>query len=175
MEPGRDSRERILTMMRPAGKKLALKLGVVLLILLAALLQWQMGDGLPESPGPSGEPVQAQVVRGAEYGDREHVAEYLHLYGELPPNYLTKEEARELGWDPAEGNLWEVAPGMSIGGDRFGNREGLLPEASGRIFYECDVDYKGGFRGEDRLVYSSDGMIWYTEDHYGSFVQMYGE
>jgi len=162
-------------MMRPAGKKLILKLGVVLLIMLAALLQWQMGEGLPESPGPSGEPEQSQVVRGTDYGDREQVAEYLHLYGELPPNYLTKEEARELGWDPAEGNLWEVAPGMSIGGDRFGNREGLLPEATGRIFYECDVDYEGGFRGEDRLVYSSDGMIWYTEDHYGSFVQMYGE
>jgi len=161
--------------MRPAGKKLALKLGVALLILLAALLQGQMGEGLPDVPGPAAEPVQTAVVRGEEYGDHGQVAEYLHLYGELPPNYLTKEEARDLGWDPAEGNLWEVAPGMSIGGDRFGNREGLLPEASGRTFYECDVNYEGGFRGADRLVYSSDGWIWYTEDHYGSFVQMYGE
>ena len=67
------------------------------------------------------------VVEGEAYDTPYEVAEYIELYGELPENYLTKEEARDLGWDAREGNLWEVAPGASIGGDYFGNFEELLP------------------------------------------------
>lgn len=113
------------------------------------------------------------VVYGEPYDQAEEVALYLHLYEELPPNYLTKAEARDKGWQAREGNLWEIAPGMSIGGDRFGNREGLLPEKKGRQYYECDIDYKGGSRGPKRLVYSDDGLIFYTEDHYASFEKLY--
>ena len=114
------------------------------------------------------------VAEEGQYSAPEEVALYLHLYGHLPSNYLTKDEARELGWDSREGNLWEVAPGMSIGGDRFGNREGLLPEAQGRRWYECDVNYQGGRRGAERLCYSNDGLIYYSEDHYESFTLLYG-
>lgn len=64
---------------------------------------------------------------------------------------------------------------MSIGGDRFGNREGLLPTAKGRKYYECDIDFDGTYRGAKRIVYSNDGLIYYTEDHYESFELLYGE
>lgn len=117
--------------------------------------------------------VSAGVDYGAYYTTAEEVAEYLYTYEELPPNFITKREARDLGWDSALGNLWEVADGMSIGGDRFGNREGLLPEAQGRVWYECDVNYAGGYRGGERVVWSNDWLIYYTQDHYQSFTQLY--
>ncbi|NLC42260.1 MAG: hypothetical protein GX775_05345 [Erysipelothrix sp.] len=104
---------------------------------------------------------------------RDEVASYIHTHGELPDNYLTKQEAMDLGWVASEGNLWEVTDQMSIGGDRFGNREGLLPEAPGRIYYEADIDYEGGFRNGKRIVYSNDGLIFYTDDHYESFEVLY--
>lgn len=109
------------------------------------------------------------------YSTKHEVAEYIYLYEELPPNYLTKNEARELGWDNAKGNLWEVADGLSIGGDYFGNREGLLPEDAGRDYYEADINYEGGYRNAERIIFSNDGLIYYTDDHYESFEHLYGE
>lgn len=106
------------------------------------------------------------------YSTKEEVSLYIDTYGELPDNYLTKQEAIDLGWNSKEGNLWDVADGMSIGGDVFGNREGLLPEEKGRIYYECDIDYNGGYRNSKRIVYSNDGLIYYTEDHYESFEEI---
>ncbi len=113
--------------------------------------------------------VAADVVYGADYLDMEEVLDYLVLFEELPPNYLSKQEAYDLGWEPSEGNLWDVAYGSAIGGDRFGNREGLLPDDTNRRWYEADVNYEGGYRGGERLVYSDDGYIYYTQDHYESF------
>lgn len=108
------------------------------------------------------------------YTTKEDVGLYLHLYGCLPPNFMTKSEARALGW--SGGSLERYAPGMCIGGDRFGNREGLLPNAPGRTYYECDIDtLGGGSRGAKRIVYSNDGLIYYTSDHYASFTLLYGE
>ena len=106
-----------------------------------------------------------------QYSSKSEVGLYLYLYGKLPSNYITKKEAQNLGWVSKEGNLWEVAPGMSIGGDKFGNYEGILPE--GKKYYECDIDYRGGYRDDKRIVYSTDGYIYYTEDHYESFEQLY--
>lgn len=107
------------------------------------------------------------------YTCKEDVAAYIHEYGCLPSNYITKKEAQKLGWDSEKGNLDEAAPGRSIGGDRFGNYEELLPVKKGRTYYECDIDYEKGFRGPKRLVYSNDGLIYYTEDHYKTFEQLY--
>ena len=103
------------------------------------------------------------------YYTKDDVAEYLSVYGKLPDNYIKKSEAYDLGWDSDKGNLWEVADGMVIGGDTFGNREGLLPKKNGVKYYECDVNYNGGYRGAERIIYSSDGNIYYTDDHYESF------
>ncbi len=128
-------------------------------------------DGEEESDGPE----TGTVEESGSYTSKEEVGLYLHLYGHLPDNYITKKEAENLGWDSRAGNLWEVAPGMSIGGSRFGNYEGLLPDKKGRKYYECDIDYEGGYRGAGRIVYSDDGLIYYTEDHYKTFEQLYGQ
>ena len=107
------------------------------------------------------------------YTSMSEVAAYIHTYGHLPDNYITKSKAKKLGWNAQEGNLWEVAPGKSIGGDNFSNYEGKLPKASGRKYRECDIDYNGGTRNAKRLVYSNDGLIFYTQDHYKSYTQLY--
>lgn len=108
------------------------------------------------------------------YTTAEDVSLYLYLYEELPQNFMTKKEAKALGW--TGGSLEEIVPGMCIGGDYFGNYEGLLPQEEGRDYYECDIDTLGAeSRGAKRIVYSDDGLIYYTEDHYESFELLYGE
>lgn len=119
--------------------------------------------------------METELEENGTYTSKDEVAEYLYLYGHLPSNFITKKEAKKLGWVSNEGNLDEVAPGMSIGGDYFGNYEGLLPEAAGRDYYECDIDFDGTYRNAKRIVFSNDGLIYYTEDHYESFELLYGE
>ena len=113
------------------------------------------------------------VEKDGSYTTPEDVAEYIHTFGTLPKNFITKDEAKELGWDNKKGNLWDVAEGKSIGGDYFGNYEGLLPKAKGRKYTECDVNYEGGYRGSERIIFSNDGLIYYTNDHYQTFTQLY--
>ena len=115
------------------------------------------------------------VEKDGRYTTPEDVAEYIHTFGTLPSNFITKKEAQKLGWDNKKGNLWDVTDQMSIGGDYFGNYEGLLPEEDGRKYTECDVNYEGGYRGSERIVFSNDGLIFYTNDHYESFTLLYGE
>ena len=118
-----------------------------------------------------------EISEDGTYTDHERVALYIHTYGHLPSNYVSKDEARDAGWGSENGNLAKVLPGMSIGGDYFGNYEGLLPKKKGRKYYECDVDnnVKKGNRGAKRIIYSNDGLIYYTKDHYESFELLYGE
>lgn len=113
------------------------------------------------------------LAEDGSYTTKDEVALYLHTYGHLPDNYITRKEAQALGWDSKKGNLEDVAPGKSIGGSHYGNYEGLLPEADGRRYYECDLEYEGGYRGAKRLIYSDDGLVFYTGDHYKSFEQLY--
>lgn len=118
----------------------------------------------------------AVIDEDGHYTSKEEVALYLYTYGKLPSNFITKKEAENLGWkkkDGEAGQLHVVAPGMSIGGSSFGNYEGLLPEKKGRKYFECDINYVKGNRGAERLVYSNDGLIFYTGDHYESFEQLY--
>lgn len=100
------------------------------------------------------------------------VAAHVVKTGKLPNNFISKAEAKALGWNPKAGNLADVAPGKSIGGDIFGNAEGLLPNAPGRTWFEADINYSSGSRGADRLLYSSDGLIFKTTDHYKTFTQI---
>lgn len=116
-----------------------------------------------------------QVSESGSYTSKEEVAAYLRRYDHLPDNFITKKEAKKLGWVSSEGNLDEVAPGKSIGGDHFGNYEGALPEKKGRDYFECDIDYDGGYRGEKRIIFSDDGLIYYTQDHYQTFDLLYGD
>ena len=108
------------------------------------------------------------------YTSKDDVALYIHTYGKLPENFISKAEAEKLGW--TGGSLEKYAPGKCIGGSRFGNYEGLLPTKKGRTYTECDIDTLGQkSRGAKRIVFSNDGLIYYTEDHYESFELLYGE
>lgn len=133
-------------------------------------------DGSKPSTGDLNDPAGpgAHLDEYGTYSGKEEVAEYLHTYNDLPENFITKKEAEELGW--TGGSLEEYAPGKCIGGDRFGNYEELLPAKKGRVYYECDIDTLGAKRrGAKRIVYSNDGLIYYTDDHYESFTLLYGE
>ena len=126
-----------------------------------------------EQPPSKTETTKVQVKKGQNYSTKDEVADYIYEFKVLPPNFITKKEAEKLGWDNSKGNLWKVTNKKSIGGDSFGNMEGLLPKATGRKYYECDINYNGGYRGAERIVYSNDGVIYYTNDHYKTFKKLY--
>ena len=177
--------------------KLSLRRGLTILlvlIILAALAWWFITQNTPGSessaaapaqtlvplqptnaPSPPAEPDAAQTLdEDGVYTSKDDVALYIHLYGHLPSNFMTKKDAEQLGW--TGGSLEPYAPGMCIGGGRFGNYEGLLPKAPGRSYTECDIDTLGASsRGAKRIVFSNDGLIYYTDDHYESFTLLYGE
>lgn len=120
------------------------------------------------------EPETPALDENGSYNTKEEVALYIHQYGHLPSNYISKKEAEKLGW--SGGSLEKFAPGKSIGGSRFGNYEGILPQKDGRTYTECDIDTLGkSKRGAKRIVFSNDGLIYYTEDHYETFELLYGE
>ena len=117
---------------------------------------------------------EAAVDEDGSYTTAEDVALYIHTYGHLPSNFITKKQAEALGW--TGGSLEPFAPGKAIGGGYFGNYEGKLPDAKGRKWTECDVNTVGKkSRGAERIVFSNDGLIYYTADHYESFTLLYGE
>ena len=113
------------------------------------------------------------LTKDGHYQTMEEVAVYLTVFGKLPGNYIRKNAAEQLGWQNREGNLDEVAPGCSIGGDRFGNYEGQLPDKKGRQWYEADCYYTKGKRNAHRILFSNDGLVYYTDDHYETFTQMF--
>lgn len=119
-----------------------------------------------------------KIDENGSYTSKEDVALYIYTYKKLPKNYITKSEAKKLGWDSSKGNLGKVAKGKSIGGDVFGNYEKLLPIVKGRKYYECDIDFNGKKRNAKRIIYADDfdediGFIYYTEDHYKTFERLY--
>ena len=146
---------------------------------LAGLLQGGFDATAPESTTLPTVSTTAQsgvdlLDISGSYTSKDEVALYIHQYGKLPDNFITKAEARKLGWE--SGTVEVYAPGKCIGGDRFGNYEGLLPDAPGRVWTECDIDTLGGSsRGAKRIVFSNDGLIYYTHDHYKTFDLLYGE
>ena len=153
-------------------KRLVKLIATALLLAAAALFCFQYFY-VPQNPD---EPLPQETISyEGTYTSKEDVALYIYTYGELPSNFVTKNEAAKMGWKASEGNLQKVCKGCSIGGDSFGNREGLLPSKKGRKYYECDIDYKGGSRNAKRIIYSNDGLVYYTEDHYQTFELLYGE
>lgn len=137
--------------------------------------QEQPREQEPQSGQETVEESEAEALDpSGSYTSCEEVALYLQTYGKLPGNFITKAKAKELGWEG--GSLEPYAPGMCIGGDKFGNYEGKLPKAKGRTYHECDIDTLGAkSRGAKRIVYSNDGLIYYTKDHYENFVLLYGD
>lgn len=127
------------------------------------------------TPKPTKAPTptkKAAIDKDGWYYSKDEVALYIHTYGCLPSNYITKKEAENLGW--SGGSVQKYKKGAAIGGSVFGNYEGLLPKKNGRTYYECDIDTNGkSSRGAKRIIYSNDGLIYYTDDHYESFTQLY--
>lgn len=158
-------------------------IGVLLLVLLLGLGEY-MGilpegtaaqlDQTPEvTLSASNAEVTPTPLPDGPVIDPQSIADYLFAHGKLPDNFITKAQAQQLGWDSSRNDVSDVAPGMSIGGDRFGNYEGLLPKAKGRQYYEADCYYTGGNRNAHRIVFSNDGLVFYTSDHYETFVEMF--
>ena len=156
-------------------KLLSLLLTLALVLSLTACLAPTSNTVPPGSSTTAAtQTAEALLDRGGSYTTKEDVALYIHQYGCLPRNFLTKSEAQSLGWK--SGALEPYAPGHCIGGDTFHNREGLLPSAPGRIYTECDIETMGGgSRGAKRIVFSNDGLVYYTSNHYTSFTLLYGE
>ena len=128
----------------------------------------------PATPMPAPAATESPVIYGQVYDTKDEVALYIHLYGELPPHFITKEAAQKLGWDGGEVEYYRR--GAAIGGDQFGNFQGLLPRKRGRTYYECDIGTVGKkSRGAKRIIFSNDGLVYYTGDHYESFTLLYGE
>ena len=132
-------------------------------------------DAEPEEPqaqeqqAPAAEESLQEIDEDGSYTTKEDVALYIHIYGKLPSNFITTKQAEKLGWNG--GSLEPYAPGKCIGGGYFGNYEGILPDGN---YKECDIDTLGKKkRGAKRLIYSDDGRIYYTDDHYESFTQLY--
>ena len=145
------------------------------LLLVAGIFVFLKLSGFSIEPGEPVPAVEVKIAEDGHYDSRDDVALYIHTYNKLPSNYVTKKEAKKMGWNSSKGNLRKVCEGCSIGGDIFTNVQEILPVKKGRIYYECDIDYEGGKRNAKRIVFSDDGLIFYTEDHYTSFVQLYGE
>lgn len=119
------------------------------------------------------DPYQEPLDEDEYYTSETDVATYLIEYRTLPDNFITKKEAKSKGW--TGGSLEEYGEDLCIGGDYFGNYEGNLPKVKGRKYYECDIDTMGAKkRGAKRIIYSDDGQIYYTDDHYESFTLIYG-
>ncbi len=125
------------------------------------------------TPEPDGGGITPTPVPEGPITDPRSIADYLFSHGmRLPDNFITKNEARSLGWDSRENYVSDVAPGKSIGGDHFGNYDEKLPVGKGISYREADCYYTKGKRNAYRVIYSSDGRVWYTEDHYNTFVEL---
>lgn len=151
------------------NKKIRQSLSILISLLLSVGLLvgcTQVNDYQPSSA--------STIVETQSYTSKDEVASYIHQFQHLPPNYITKKEAMKLGWK-TKGTLDQVAPGKSIGGDYFGNYEKKLPVQPNRQYRECDIDYQSGNRNSKRIIYSNDGNIYYTADHYKTFEHLYGD
>lgn len=161
---------------RKAAALIALLLAAVLL--LAGCGKNTADQSRTTEPEATATPVATQAAEAAPAEktgpiiEPQAIADYLFEHGELPDNFLTKEEAQALGWDSRYNYVSDVAPGMSLGGDYFGNYQGQLPKIKGRKYFEADCYYTEGKRNECRIIYSNDGYVWYTDDHYNTFTEL---
>lgn len=145
---------------------------IFLLLVGAAFIIWGIVKLVDESKLRNDSEIAEYTLSEtdiAQLTSENRVIEFVRENGYLPEYYMTKGEARKQGWIAAQGNLCRVLPGKAIGGDRFGNREGLLPDKKGRTWYEADLNYDCGRRGAHRLLYSNDGLIYVSRDHYKTF------
>ena len=161
-------------------KRRIISILLILAILATSLLSVSCGNLSVRRPQPEQKQEQTSekkedsvIDEKGSYTSKEDVALYLWTYRKLPSNFITKNEAQKLGWNG--GGLDKYSKGKCIGGDKFGNREGILPK--NHKYIECDIDTLGKKdRGAKRIVFADDcSLIYYTEDHYSTFELLYGE
>ena len=122
------------------------------------------------TPTPTPSAKDAAALAAAQ-----ELVNYLDENGCLPERFITKKEAQDLGWDSSYNYVSDVAPGKALGNNHYGNYQGLLPDAKGRKWQECDCAYVKGKRDAYRLIYSNDGLYYFTADHYNTFTQLFPE
>ncbi|AOF01100.1 ribonuclease Ba [Serratia marcescens] len=155
------------------NKRILLAIVIAVVIAVFSALRGNEHRAIGGNPAVTQAPASAGQPQSIDrLTQQQTVVSYLQQHQRLPDYYVTKKQAREQGWDPRSGNLCSVLPGKAIGGDRFSNREGQLPTAGGRVWREADINYQCGRRGADRLLYSSDGLIFVTRDHYKNFIRV---
>ncbi len=146
---------------------------VAVFVLLVAAIMLLTGCAANASGNKNQNYTKQEAAASEALDEAQRIADYIFENGKLPDNFIRKQEAERLGWDSRYNYVSDVAPGKSIGGDRFGNYEERLPVVQGRKYYEADCWYRGGKRNAYRIIYSSDGHVWYTGDHYSTFVELF--
>jgi len=151
-------------------KKIISAIAVILIAILGCLFGSDAISDSNSSNLSTNNITNVSVVESGEYVSAFEVAAYIKQFHKLPSNYITKKEAQSYGWQG--GPLKEYAPGKSIGGDVFTNRQGILPHSK-KKYIECDIDANGTSRGPKRIVYSTENYrVYYTEDHYNTFTEI---
>ncbi|MFV0604455.1 MAG: ribonuclease domain-containing protein [Niabella sp.] len=145
----------------------------ILLIIIGILVYKNYIHPKFSQPTPNGDSVKntSSIFLIDSLTSEAVVVPYVKEHGLLPAYYITKKEARKKGWIASEGNLCNVLPGKAIGGDIFSNREGQLPKKNGRQWKEADLNYHCGHRNAYRLLFSNDGLVFVTMDHYKTFLR----
>jgi len=146
---------------------------VVILLLLG------LGLAFASGPGPCDETCRAVVhALNLKLPEKIDEAELVNILISLkttqwlPDKFVSKAQARALGWKPGQ-DVWKNKKlyGKSIGGDRFQNREKKLPRIK-QGYYEADLDYRGGKRNAKRLIFTREGRGYVTVDHYQTFTEV---
>lgn len=117
-------------------------------------------------------PMRTKIVGTATERGWDGADAWLMYQGRLPDYYISEYEAKKLGWRSEKGNLADVCPGKMIGGKKYKNREGKLPDSSYRTWFEADFDYTLGYRNNNRIFYSTDGLIFVSYDHGKTFYEL---
>ena len=147
-------------------KKIILAFAIVFALILLA---GSVSAGFLDFLG-GGNSHDVNVVEDGQYCTVDEVSAYIKKFHKLPSNYITKSEARSLGWEG--GPLKKYAPGKSIGGDVFTNRQHVLPDSKDK-YIECDINANGTSRGAERIVYNTGNFkVYYTSDHYKTFKEV---
>lgn len=149
------------------NKKIVFAFALILALLMIGSVSAGFFDFLKHDDDSS---TGVSVTEDGEYCTVDEVAAYIKEFHKLPSNYITKKQARELGWEG--GPLKKYAPGKSIGGDVFTNRQHILPDSDHK-YIECDINANGTSRGAERIVYNTgDFRVYYTADHYNTFKEV---